>query len=197
MAEVPENDKDRECDQPPGAEMIASAPPDAQRYRQQATTQQKARESQEPEEVRRQAHNQQASAQHRFPAADFPAQPEKRDGKPHQSHRDHDPVGGPGGDDPYQPGKRQVSRPVREGLPADLVISLVGRTRLERPGENPGIVKMGRAILGRESRDRPDRDHDRQQQPGHEQPAGPETLPRTEVGRRWFAAFGPEKAAQV
>ena len=113
MAEVPENDKDRECDQPPGAEMIASAPPDAQRYRQQATTQQKARESQEPEEVRRQAHNQQASAQHRFPAADFPAQPDKRDGKPHQSHRDHDPVGGPGGDDPDQPRKRQVSRPVR------------------------------------------------------------------------------------
>src|SRR5208283_3476328 len=75
--------------------------------------------------------------------------------------------------------------------PADLVINLVGRTRLERPGENPGVVKMGRAILGRESRDRPDRDHDRQQQPGHEQPAGPETLPRTEVGRRWFAAFGP------
>src|SRR5271157_5029112 len=50
---------------------------------------------------------------------------------------------------------------------------------------------MGRAILGRESRDRPDRDHDRQQQPGHEQPAGPQTLPRTEVGRRWFGAFGP------
>ena len=50
---------------------------------------------------------------------------------------------------------------------------------------------MGRAILGREPRDRPDRDHDRHEQPGHEQPAGPETLLRTEAGRRWFGAFGP------
>ena len=42
---------------------------------------------------------------------------------------------------------------------------------------------MGRAILGRESRDRPDCDHERQQQPGHQQPAGPETLLRTVAGK--------------
>ena len=86
-----------------------------------------------------------------------PPQPEHGRRESHQGQAGHDPIRHPGRQDRDQPGQGEMPHPVRNRLPLDRVDRSERRLRVKRPGQDLGVVNVGRPILGHEPGYGPDR----------------------------------------
>lgn len=170
--------QDHEPGQPAGQlrpRAVAKGPPQAQRRREQRGAEEEPPEAERPRHV--QPHQRRQGDRGGDPAiADDPeAEPQRRDRRGDQRERDHRPFGEPDRQEADRGEGGEVPGPVRQGFQADR------ERRGERAGSPPvgqnlSIIKVGRAVLGRERRRGPDRQKRRrqgQEEQGPGRPDGP------------------------